>query len=202
MASSLQHPQHHNHSRSPRSSPHPPSALLSASTSASSSSSSSSTTPPKAALRPRHPKSVEALERERLVLRHLPEPEDAAEQGPIRAFLWTQLYRFVLLAIQTLFSLYLRVRWLYNTVLNRAFSVLYYHHRTPQLIQKDVRELRERGKFPKHVSVILDLGSDGLDKLIEDVSEISCWCASAGIPQLSVYERTGMIPSSAGPPRG
>ena len=34
----------------------------------------------------------------------------------------------------------------------------------------------------------------GLDTLIDDVAEIACWCASAGIPMLSVYERTGWDP--------
>jgi len=148
--------------------------------------------PFKAALRTRKPKSPDALERERIVLPHLPED---VEQGPVRTFLWILVYKFVLLVIQTLFSIYLRLRWTYNTIVNRAFAVLYYHHRTPQLIQKDVKELKERGKFPKHLSVILDYENDSLDKLIDEVSEISCWCASAGIPRLSVYERTGRNPS-------
>jgi len=43
--------------------------------------------------------------------------------------------------------------------------------------------------------VILDYDQNdrvgGLDTLIDDVAEIACWCASAGIPMLSVYERTG-----------
>jgi dehydrodolichyl diphosphate syntase complex subunit NUS1 len=144
--------------------------------------------PFKAVLRSRK-KTPEALERERLVLPHL--PRDEVVQGPIRRFLWTQAYKFVLLVIHTLFSIYLRLRWVYNTILSHAISVLYYHHRTPQLIQKDVRELKERGKFPKHLSVVLELQRDGLDKLIDEISEIACWCASAGIPRLSVYERTG-----------
>jgi hypothetical protein len=150
-----------------------------------------STEPFKAVLRSRK-KTPEALERERLVLPHL--PRDEVAQGPVRKFLCTQVYKFLLLVIHTLFSIYLRLRWAYNAVFSRAISVLYYHHRTPQLIQKDVRELKERGKFPKHLSVVLELEHDGLDKLIDEVSEISCWCASAGIPRLSVYERTGARP--------
>jgi hypothetical protein len=76
--------------------------------------------------------------------------------------------------------------------MNRVYSVLYYHHRTPQLIEKDVKPLKEGGKFPQHVSVILEMeGMDGIDSLVDEVAEISCWCAAAGIPRLSVYERTG-----------
>ena len=70
--------------------------------------------------------------------------------------------------------------------------MLYYHHRTPQLIQKDVAQL---SRLPNHLSVILELDErdrvGGLDTLIDDVAEIACWCASAGVPLLSVYERTG-----------
>lgn len=51
------------------------------------------------------------------------------------------------------------------------------------------------------MSIIVDLkgdedgGAEGnlesLEKLAKDVSEISAWCACAGIQMLSVYERTG-----------
>ncbi|KAI5858563.1 Decaprenyl diphosphate synthase-like protein [Tricharina praecox] len=152
-----------------------------------------STEPFKAALRSRKPKTADALERERLVLPHL--PRTSVPQGPIRTFLWTQVYKFVLLVIYTLFSIYLRLRWVYNFVVGHVFAILYYHHRTPQLIAKDVAELRERGKFPKHLSVVLEYEREDLDKLIDEVSEIACWCASAGIPRLSVYERTGILKS-------
>lgn len=70
--------------------------------------------------------------------------------------------------------------------------MLYYHHRTPQLIQKDIKQL---SRLPNHLSVILENDQNdrlgGLDALIDDVAEIACWCASAGIPMLSVYEKTG-----------
>jgi len=83
----------------------------------------------------------------------------------------------------------------YNATVNRALSVLYYHHRTPELIEKDVQVIKDAGKLPKHLSVILDYRHNGLDKLIEEVSEIACWCAAAGIPRLSVYERSGILKS-------
>jgi undecaprenyl pyrophosphate synthase len=53
-------------------------------------------------------------------------------------------------------------------------------------------------KKPKHVSMILTLDdsgkrSDAKEKLLNEVAEITAWCASAGIPFLSVYEKTGVL---------
>ena len=55
-------------------------------------------------------------------------------------------------------------------------------------------------RLPKHVSVILTLEEaegirqrDSRDKLIGEVADIAAWCASAGIPMLSVYEKTGTL---------
>ncbi|PWW76550.1 Undecaprenyl diphosphate synthase [Tuber magnatum] len=161
------------------------------------SSSSSSAYPPrplKSALRSRQQKPPEVLERERALLARLP-AADLSREKPIRNFLATRFYKFVLLTIHLLFGIYLKLRWAYHNILNRGLSILYYHHRTPQLIRKDVKELEERGKLPEHVSVILEYERGGLDTLIDEVSEISCWCASAGIKTLSVYEQTGILKS-------
>lgn len=73
--------------------------------------------------------------------------------------------------------------------------MLYYHHRTPELIQKDVKSLK---RLPEHLSVILKLeeggrGDAGLETLMDEVAEISAWCACAGIPMLSIYEKTGKL---------
>ena len=51
-------------------------------------------------------------------------------------------------------------------------------------------------KTPKHLSVILQLPPDGgkkdrLETLVNDACEIAAWSASAGVPVLSIYERTG-----------
>jgi dehydrodolichyl diphosphate syntase complex subunit NUS1 len=78
-------------------------------------------------------------------------------------------------------------------VKDRILSILYYHHRTPELIQKDVRAL---SRLPRHLSVILKLedagrGGAGLEVLVNEIAEIAAWCACIGIPMLSVYERTG-----------
>lgn len=53
-------------------------------------------------------------------------------------------------------------------------------------------------KVPKHLSVILQLPPEGgkkdrLETLVNDACEITAWSASAGVPTLSIYERTGEI---------
>ena len=38
-------------------------------------------------------------------------------------------------------------------------------------------------------------GHGGIEVLLDNVAEIAAWCASVGIPMLSVYERTGALKS-------
>jgi hypothetical protein len=82
----------------------------------------------------------------------------------------------------------------YHAVKDRILAILYYHHRTPELIQKDVKGL---SRLPEHLSVILKLegggrGGAALEALVDEVAEIAAWCACIGIPLLSVYEQSGM----------
>ncbi len=63
------------------------------------------------------------------------------------------------------------------------------------MIQKDVKGLK---RLPEHLSVILKVeeggrGDAGLDALMDEVAEVSAWCACAGIPMLSIYEKTGAL---------
>lgn len=95
--------------------------------------------------------------------------------------------------VHTIFSVYIRFRQAYHAVKDRILAILYYHHRTPELIQKDVKGL---SRLPQHLSVILKLedlgrGDAGLEALVNEIAEIAAWCACVGIPMLSVYERTG-----------
>jgi hypothetical protein len=81
----------------------------------------------------------------------------------------------------------------YHAIVYRIYSVAYYHHRTPELIQRDVKGL---SRIPKHLSVILKLdepskGGAELETLVNEAADIAAWCASAGIAQLSIYEKTG-----------
>ena len=144
-------------------------------------------------------KLLTAEEREKLLQPYLPNPPSRStslqlrKTRTLRAFLEHQLYCLVFTIIHTMFSLYIRIRQAYHAVIDRIFSVLYYHHRTPELIKKDVQGL---SRLPKHVSVILELkderrGGTGVDGLLEEMAEISAWCTCVGISTLSVYEETG-----------
>ncbi|KAL8692953.1 MAG: hypothetical protein Q9224_003855 [Gallowayella concinna] len=138
-------------------------------------------------------------EREKLLKPYLPQKPlkviRKSKSQPIRMFLKTQLHLLVFTAMHMLFSLYIRFRQTFHIVMDRIFAVLYYHHRAPELIKQDIRGLE---RIPQHLSVILELkaeeqGLAGLEKLLDDVAEISAWCSGAGIPMLSVYERTGVL---------
>lgn len=113
----------------------------------------------------------------------------------MRTFAKKQLYLFLHTLVHFIFSVYRRFRKAFHAVLDKVLGILYYHHRTPEYIQKDIKHLK---KLPEHLSVILDLRNDdhggaGLEGLVNDVSEIASWCACAGIPFLSVYEKTGIL---------
>ncbi|MCJ1397396.1 hypothetical protein MMC11_000589 [Xylographa trunciseda] len=137
-------------------------------------------------------------QREALVAPYLPAPKTPSSAAtrktrPVRTFLRTQLHTLVFNLIHTFFSLYIRLRHAYHAVLSRVLAILYYHHRTPELIRKDVRGL---SRLPAHLSVILELQEGdgaGLEALLDEVAEVSAWCACVGIPMLSVYERTGAL---------
>lgn len=52
------------------------------------------------------------------------------------------------------------------------------------------------GRRPGHLSAILKAEENqrpkaDLDRLIEETAELAAWCASAEIPMLSIYEKTG-----------
>ncbi|KAL9027113.1 MAG: hypothetical protein Q9196_004322 [Gyalolechia fulgens] len=137
-------------------------------------------------------------EREKLLTPYLPpkspQTSKPPKSQPIRMFLKTQLHVLIFTIMHTVFSCYIRFRQAYHVVLDRIFAVLYYHHRAPELIRQDIRGL---DRIPQHLSVILELrdeeqGLAGLEKLLDDVAEISAWCAGVGIPMLSVYEKTGL----------
>ena len=88
------------------------------------------------------------------------------------------LFGIVLFIIQTL-----------HAVIDRITSIVYYHHRTPGLIRRDVKGLR---RLPEHLAVILSLDED---VVMDQVADLATWSCCAGIPALTVYERSGMYPS-------
>lgn len=138
-------------------------------------------------------------QREDLIKPYLPPPaksnmkKSAGNRQPLRDFAKTRIHILIYTIIQSIFSVYVRLRQTYHVLLDRTFAILYYHHRAPELIRQDVKGL---SRIPEHLSVILELkgeerGGAGLEKLMDDVAEISTWCTCVGIPILSIYEKSG-----------
>ncbi|KAM5446214.1 putative ditrans,polycis-polyprenyl diphosphate synthase [(2E,6E)-farnesyl] [Microsporum audouinii] len=146
--------------------------------------------------------SLPAAERENLVKPFLmpPRVRKSSVRGrrgsskPVRAFLRSKLYYLLYFLIHIIFSIYSRIRQSYYAVMDRVLAILYYHHRTPELIRKDVRGLN---RLPEHLSVVLTLRKheDALETLMDEVAELAAWSSCAGIPALSIYEKTGILKS-------
>jgi dehydrodolichyl diphosphate syntase complex subunit NUS1 len=152
-----------------------------------------------------HGRPLSAQDRERMLKPYL--PRNTAKQSPhqspngrfhhkqrVRPAIRHLIHSIIFSIIHTFFSLYIRLRQAYHAVIGQVFAILYYHHRTPELIQRDVKGL---SKVPKHLSVILQLPPEGgkkdrLETLVNDACELAAWSASAGVPMLSIYEKTGM----------
>lgn len=149
-----------------------------------------------------------AAERENLLKPYLPHPAELRPRAssssyqrrqkplrktPIRSFLKSQLHHLVYAVTHIVFGIVVRLLQVYRAVVDRILAIVYHHHRTPELIRKDVRGLK---RLPHHLSIILTLRSeddDALAVLMDEVAELAAWSACAGIPQLSIYEKTGMF---------
>lgn len=147
-------------------------------------------------------------ERRQLLEKYLPEPsqrqppQKSARTSPkrkpghrrrIRPFLKQSLHLLLYLTIHFIFGVYLRIRQILSAILQKYIALRHYHHRTPAYIQKDLKNL---SRLPEHLSVILKYDSstdDGLETLLDEVAELSAWSAAAGIPLLSVYEKSGVL---------
>ncbi len=133
-----------------------------------------------------------------VVERKIRQYENADESGLIRSL----FYKYMLGVIYLLFAVYIKGRQMYHGVLFRFREFRYQSHWSPQLIERDVQVL---DKLPHHVAVILETkpgkhkkshynSSEAiLEGLIDDVADIACWCASSGIPHLSIYEPSGLL---------
>jgi dehydrodolichyl diphosphate syntase complex subunit NUS1 len=85
------------------------------------------------------------------------------------------------------------MRQIYHATIYRLLAIRHYHHRTPEYIQRDVQSL---DRIPEHLSVLLKYKSEqdgGLEALMDEVAELCAWSAAAGIPLLSVYEKSGIL---------
>ncbi|GAM86678.1 hypothetical protein ANO11243_046960 [Dothideomycetidae sp. 11243] len=123
--------------------------------------------------------------------------QSRTRKKPIRTFIKASLHILIFTLMQLVFSIFYQVRRAYRRTISMILEVMYHHHRTPELIQKDVRNF---SKLPKHLSISLSLEGrmDGaaLETLISNLCECAAWTACVGIPELSIYERTGVLKSS------
>ncbi|KXT15788.1 hypothetical protein AC579_6252 [Pseudocercospora musae] len=135
-------------------------------------------------------------DRERLLKPYLPtQPNQSrkkirapANNGPpfhhrqrVRPAMRQLLHLLLFNIVHIIFSIYVRIRQIYHAIYDRVCAVLYYHHRTPELIKKDVRPL---SRVPQHLSVILDLRPEGgkrdaLETLFNDA-----WILKSSLPHL------------------
>lgn len=113
----------------------------------------------------------------------------------IHMMLNVKIYYLIYILMHIIFDVIERSIQAYYLVISHALSTIYRDHRTPALINKDVSDLK---KIPQHLSVILTVhtAENGLETLMDEVAELAAWSACAGITQLSVYERTGIVYSS------
>lgn len=113
----------------------------------------------------------------------------------IRPAIRQTVYLIIYLLIQAFFGIYIRIRQIARALHHKLIAVRHYHHRTPAYIQRDLQGLQ---RLPRHLSVLVKfdaLADDGLETLLDEVAELSAWTIAAGIPLLSVYERTGVLKS-------
>lgn len=120
-------------------------------------------------------------------------PSNGSHRPRVRPFLKSKLHFLTFFLIQLVFGIYIRMRQIYHAMIDRLLAIRHYHHRTPEYIQRDVKNL---DRLPEHLSVILKFKSDqdgGLEALMDEVGELCAWSASAGIPLLSIYEKSGIL---------
>lgn len=140
-------------------------------------------------------------DREALLKPYLPDPADLStsrsrrhrklpRKTPIRTFIKSQIHHLAYALTHIIFGIVVRLIQAYHAVVDRILAIVYHHHRTPELIRKDVRGLK---RIPEHLSVVLTLRTedDSLAVLMDEVAELAAWCTCSGIGQLSVYEKSG-----------
>ncbi|RMZ85096.1 hypothetical protein DV738_g77, partial [Chaetothyriales sp. CBS 135597] len=131
-----------------------------------------------------------------LVAPYLPEPNTHKHKQRIRPLVRSWIHYLIYFLIQTVFGIYIRFAHAYSAVLQRALAIRFHHYHSPEYIQRDVAAL---SRVPEHLSVILkrrpQRNDDGaaLEALMDEVAELTAWSAAAGVPLLSVYEKSGVL---------
>ncbi|CDM29995.1 hypothetical protein DTO013E5_8303 [Penicillium roqueforti] len=148
-------------------------------------------------------------ERESLLKSYLPDPTELGQKPspqstserrktprktPVRTFLKSQTYYLTYAITHIIFGIVVRLLQAYHAVIDRIFAIVYHHHRTPELIRKDVKNLK---RLPQHLSAILTLRKedDALAVLMDEIAELAAWSSCSGICQLSIYEKSGVLKS-------
>jgi dehydrodolichyl diphosphate syntase complex subunit NUS1 len=111
----------------------------------------------------------------------------------IRPFLRQKFHFLVYFLIQLIYGIIIRFYHGWHAISDRIVAIMHYHHRTPEYIQRDVKDL---SRLPEHLSVILKYRveeENALEALMDEVAELSAWSAAASIPVLSVYEKSGVL---------
>ncbi|KAJ5792644.1 uncharacterized protein N7503_008622 [Penicillium pulvis] len=111
-----------------------------------------------------------------------------------RIMLQVKIYHLIYIIMHKIFDIIEHSIQAYYLVISHTLSTIYRDHRTPELINEDVSDLK---KIPQHLSVILTVhtAKNDLGTLMDEVAELAAWSACAGIMQLSVYEKTGILKS-------
>jgi dehydrodolichyl diphosphate syntase complex subunit NUS1 len=150
---------------------------------------------------------LSAAEREKLLQPYLPAaPTNTNKRKPgstkktssghkqrVRPFLKAKLHFLIFFVIQLIFGIYIRFRQVYHAIVYRLLAIRHHHHHTPEYIQRDVQNL---DRIPEHLSVILKFKTEedgGFEALMEEVAELCAWSTAAGIPLLSIYEKSGIL---------
>jgi dehydrodolichyl diphosphate syntase complex subunit NUS1 len=164
-----------------------------------------------------HVKSSSLAERGRadLINPHLPRPNEEPVSRPkmsaptrsntksprrrhkprIRPFIRSWIHYLIYFTIQTLYGIYIRFSHAYHALTQRTLAIMHHHYRSPEYIKKDISAL---SRLPEHLSIILKLRpseENALETLLDEVAELSAWSTSAGIPLLSIYEKSGILKS-------
>lgn len=150
-------------------------------------------------------------EREALLKKYLPDPKSISKPQKIKLssadltapgltsklllYFRSLLHIAIHVIIQFIFGIYIRMRQIFNACIQKFLTIRHYHHRTPAYIQKDTQNL---SRIPQHLSILLryDPRADdetGLETLIDEVAELCAWSTAAGVPLLSIYEKTGVL---------
>lgn len=107
-------------------------------------------------------------------------------------------YHFLLIGLFFAYSVFRALQYAYNRLRLRILGLAYSPAQLPQLVRQDVVAL---SKLPNHIAAMLTLKAEdedggGLDGLLRDAAEVCTWTICAGVPELTLFERSGALKNS------